>query len=136
MTRLLRSAFVICVTSLTLNAAPQLRLSTQTVGPVYVEAGSNAPSQPVNAFNLGDGSLNLSVAYSSATWVTASIGQLTTCSNGPAPSCIPITLNLNTSGLPVGTYTESLTLADPNAIDSPQTITVTVQVNGTPTNTI
>ena len=125
------SIILVCFSAATLAAAPQLRLSTTAVGPVYVETGANAPAQTINAFNIGDGSLNLSIT-SSASWLTGSIGSPTTCSNGPAPSCIPVNIALNVAGMALGTYTESLTLTDPNAIDSPQNVTVTVQVNGAP----
>lgn len=117
----------------TLTAAPQLRLSSTAIGPVYVESGSNAPAQTVNAFNIGDGSLNLSIT-SSASWLSGSSGAVTNCSGGPVTTCIPIQVAVATNTLAIGTYTESLTLTDPNAIDSPQTITVTVQVNGAPTS--
>ncbi len=115
----------------TLAAAPQLRLSNTAVGTIYVENGANAAAQTVNAFNVGNGALNLSV-ISSASWLSGTMGQPATCSGGPVTACIPIKISLNTSGLAVGTYTEWLTLTDPNAIDSPQNITVTVQVGGAP----
>ncbi len=131
-----RSVLFVCFSAATLAAAPQLRLSTTAVGPVYVESGANAPAQPaVNAFNIGDGSLNLSIT-SSATWLSGSLGAATTCTGGPVSPCIPVQIALATSGLAIGTYTESLTLTDPNAVDSPQSVTVTVQVNGAPTNAI
>jgi hypothetical protein len=71
--------FVLYLTSLTLLASPQLRLNSANVGPVVLENGVNAPVQTINAFNLGDGTLNLSVTSSSASWLTASVGQSTTC---------------------------------------------------------
>lgn len=126
---------IVCLSSVTLTAAPQLRLSANTVGPVYVENGVNAPAQTLNAFNIGDGSLNLAVTSSSASWLSGSVGQPTTCSGGPVAACIPININLNTAGLAIGNYSESLTLNDPNAIDSPQIVTVQVQVNGAPSST-
>ncbi len=119
---------------LTLIAQSQLRFSATTVGPIYVESGVNAPSQTVNAFNIGSGSLNLAVTSSTASWLSGSVGQPSTCSGGPVPACIPITLTLNTSGLAIGNYTGYLTLNDPNAIDSPQTLTVLLQVDGTPSS--
>lgn len=124
---------LVTMSAATLTAAPQLRLSTTAVGPVYVESGGSASAQTVNAFNIGDGSLNPSIA-SSASWLSGSLGALANCSGGPVTTCIPISVTMTTSGLPIGTYTESLTLTDPNAIDSPQNITVTVQVNGAPTS--
>ena len=124
---------LVCFSAATLTAAPQLRLSTTAVGPVYVESGASVPAQTINAFNIGDGSLNLSIS-SSATWLSGTIGTATTCTGGPVTPCIPIRIAAATTGLAIGTYTESITVNDPNAVDSPQNITVTVQVNGAPGN--
>src|SRR5215469_13932279 len=125
------SFFYLTFGALALSAAPQLRLSTTAVGPLSVGVGANAAAQSINAFNLGDGSLNMSVS-SSASWLSASIGASTNCPAGPVPTCLPISVSLSTNSLAIGTYTESITLTDPNAIDSPQTITVTVQIVGPP----
>jgi uncharacterized protein (TIGR03437 family) len=123
--------FLFCFSAATLAAAPQLRLSTSAVGPIYVMNGASVSAQTVNVFNIGDGSLNLSVT-SSASWLTGSLGASTNCISGPAPTCLPLRVSVNTASLAVGTYTEALTLTDPNAVDSPQSVTVTVQVNGAP----
>ncbi len=98
-----------------LTAAPQLRLSTAAVGPVFVTVGQNGPSQSVTARNTGDGSLSLSAA-ANVSWL--------------APSATAGTINiaLNTAALTRGTYTGVVTVSDPNAVDAPQTIAVTVQV--------
>lgn len=125
---------LVCFSAATLSAAsaaPQLRLSTSAVGPVYVESGAAAPAQTIDAFNIGSGSLNLSVS-SSASWLTGTVGNVTNCANGPAPTCQAVTIAINASGMTPGVYTGSLTLNAPNAIDSPQSVTVTVQVNGAP----
>jgi adhesin/invasin len=123
-----------CLSAVTLTAAPQLRLSSSTVGPIYVQAGSNGPAQSINAFNIGDGALNLTAASSNSSWLNGTVVGASTCSGGPVSPCIPVNIALNTAGLAIGSYTEYLTLADPNAIDAPQVVTVTVQVNGAPTN--
>jgi uncharacterized protein (TIGR03437 family) len=123
---------LVCLSSVTLSAAPQLRLSANTIGPIYVENGANAFPQTINAYNIGDGSLNLAVTSSTASWLSGSVGQPTTCSGLPVSLCIPINITLNTAGLAIGNYSESLTLNDPNAIDSPQIVTVQLQVNGAP----
>ncbi|HEY3835662.1 MAG TPA: hypothetical protein VGL72_03790, partial [Bryobacteraceae bacterium] len=119
----------------TLCAAPQLRLSTLTIGPLPIEMGSSPGPQTVNAFNVGDGALNLTASVS-APWLTATVLGPGTCSGGPVAACIPITIAMSTAGMLPGTYTENVTLSDPNSIDAPQTITVTVQVNGAPTTTL
>lgn len=105
-----------------------LRLVSSTVGPVSIATGSNGAAQTVEAFNAGDGSLNLSVS-SSVSWVAASIGAQRPCV-AQAGQCIPLQLTLNTSSLPAGMATGIVTVSDPNAVDAPQTITVTVQMGG------
>jgi uncharacterized protein (TIGR03437 family) len=102
---------------------------------LYVEGGGSVPTQTINAFNIGDGSLNLNIT-SSASWLSGSLLAATTCTGGPVTACIPIRVTASTTGLAIGTYTEFLTLTDPNAVDSPQNLTVTVQVNGAPTTAV
>ena len=119
------------LTATVLSAAPQLRLSTAAVGPLYVEVGAGIPTQTIDAFNIGDGSLNLSIT-SSASWLSGSASAPATCAGGPVAACIPIQIAVSTANLAIGTYTESLTIGTPNAIDSPQNVTVTVQINGAP----
>lgn len=112
-----------------LHAAPKLRLQSAAVGPVSITQGSNGPQQTVEAFNAGDGSLNLQLT-ASATWMTASVGAARACSLGQASSCLPVNIAFQTSGLARGTFTGIVTVRDPNALDAPQIITVTIQVGG------
>jgi uncharacterized protein (TIGR03437 family) len=110
------------------SAAPRLRLISSTVGPVSIAQGSNGGAQSVEAYNAADGSLNLSLA-SSVSWIAGSVGSQRTCSSRPG-ICTPLQFALNTSALPAGTATGIVTVSDPNAVDAPQTITVTVQIGG------
>ncbi len=114
----------------TLSAAPRLNLSANAIQTVYLSTGSNGPVQTVQAFNTGDGTLNLT-ATTSASWLSAAVGAKTACSQ-PGGSCYPISISLNTSSVPAGTFTEYVTVSDPNAIDSPQDISVTINTNGVP----
>lgn len=111
-----------------LVAAPKLRLTETAIGPVPVALGSNGPARTVEAYNAGDGTLSLSVS-SSASWASATVGAPRSCSRR-AGACLPIQVALNTAPLARGSYTSTLTLSDPNALDAPQTITVTVLVGG------
>ena len=110
-----------------LSAAPRLSLA-QTALMVSVAPGSNAAAQSVDAQNIGDGSLNLS-ASSSATWLSPTIGQPHSCAI--KGNCIPVQITIQSSSLAKGTYTGTVTVSDPKAIDSPQSITVTLYVGGT-----
>jgi uncharacterized protein (TIGR03437 family) len=113
-----------------LQAAPVLRLSSATVGPVSIAAGAAAPNQTVEAFNAGDGNLSLKLA-SSVAWISPSAGAPRAClATQAAATCIPLQFALDTARLPAGIQTGIVTVTDPNAVDAPQTITVTVQVGG------
>jgi uncharacterized protein (TIGR03437 family) len=111
-----------------LAAAPKLRLVETTIGPVSVAQGGTGPTRTVEAYNGGDGTLALSVS-SSAPWAVASVGASRNCS-ARAGSCIPIQVALNTASLARASYTATVTVSDPNALDAPQTITVTVLAGG------
>ena len=117
------------VSSTTAFAAPKLRLSTTTLGPISIAQGQNGKTQSLGAYNAGDASLNLSFA-SSVPWLTAQIGSNIPCSNNLALTCTGINVGLATSGLSKGTVTGTLRISDPNALDAPQDVTVTVQVGG------
>ena len=107
---------------------PILRLTTAAIGPLSVPLGSDGPEQTLEAFSVGEGSLELSVS-SNAPWLTATVGAARACANRSG-SCLPITIRLRTAALPRGTHTAALTVSDPRAWDAPQTVTVTVQMGG------
>jgi uncharacterized protein (TIGR03437 family) len=111
-----------------LSAAPRLRLVSSTVGPVSIAQGSNGSAQTVEAYNAADGSLNLSLT-SSVAWIAGSVGAPRACASRSG-TCTPLQFALNTAALPAGTATGIVTVSDPNAVDAPQTITVTVQIGG------
>src|SRR5260370_15170398 len=113
-----------------LTAAPKLRLTQTAVGPFVIAQGSNGPAtiqQPPCAYNAGDGALSLKLT-SSDTWLVPTLGAPTFCQSGPGSSLIQ--LGLQPSSLAKGSYTGFITVADPNALDSPQTIAVTVDIGG------
>src|SRR5207248_740407 len=113
-----------------LHAAPVLRLSSSTVGPISLAAAGATNTQVLEAFNAGDGNLALSFS-SSVPWVSASPGAPRTCRTlltAVGKTCSTIQLSINTTGLPQGLSTRILTVSDPNAVDAPQTVTVTVRI--------
>lgn len=111
-----------------LSAAPQLRLTTTAAGPYPIAASSNGTTRIVEAYNIGDGALSLT-ATSSASWLSVTVGGARSCSARPG-SCLPVTFTINASNLAIGTYTGVVTVSDPNALDAPQDITVTISVGG------
>jgi uncharacterized protein (TIGR03437 family) len=111
-----------------LSAAPKLRLDTTAIGPLPVALGTNAGSRTLIASNAGDALLNLSAA-SSAPWLTAAVQKAQSC-GALVGQCNPVSISFNTASLSKGTYTGTITISDPNAIDAPQSVTVTVIIGG------
>jgi uncharacterized protein (TIGR03437 family) len=121
----LASSGVLLLLASTGWAAPQLRLAQTAIGPLSVAQGANAGAQVVFANNIGDGNLNLRLT-SNVSWIQTTIGTPTACSLRGV--CLPLNLDLRTNSLAPGMYTGVVAVSDPNAIDAPQTIVVTVRV--------
>ncbi len=117
---------ILCLFTASLSATPRLSLTSSSVT-VPVVQGSNGPTQEIDAFNIGDGTLSLT-ASSSVTWLVPTVGSSQVC--GLRGGCYPIDIALNTTALATGIYTGTVTLTDPKALDSPQSIDVTVQIGG------
>lgn len=109
-----------------LSATPRLNLA-QTALTVSVAAGTNGATYTVDTFNVGTGSLSLQ-ASSSVPWMVPTVGPSQEC--GLRGGCYPVSIAFQTSSLAAGAYTGTITLTDPNALDSPQSIAVTAQVGG------
>jgi uncharacterized protein (TIGR03437 family) len=124
----LRAGLIVGFLAASLHAAPKLRLVSSTVGPLSITQGANGAMQTVEAYNAGTGTLSLS-ASSSVSWIVANVSTSRACT-GRTGTCIPIQLSLLTTSLAKGTYTGTVTISDPNAVDAPQTATVTVQMGG------
>jgi uncharacterized protein (TIGR03437 family) len=119
----MRHAIVFLLGAAALYATPQLRLSTSTVGPLNIAVGQNGVTQTVSTTNIGDGTLVLS-ASANVPWITANIAGTN------------VQIALSTSTLTQGIATGLVTVTAANAIDSPQTIAVTVQMGGGVPNAI
>ena len=109
-----------------LTAAPRLFLG-QTALVISVAPGANGPTQEIDSLNIGDGTLKLQLS-SSVSWLIPSLGPQHPCSL--RINCVPVEIALETSSLANGTYTGTIVVSDPNAVDAPQFITVTVHVGG------
>lgn len=109
-----------------LSAAPRLNL-VQNALTVSVPTGTNGPTYTIDTFNIGSGTLNMQ-ASSSVPWLVPTVGSSQVC--GLRGGCYPVSIAFQTASLAAGTYTGIITLSDPKAVDSPQTITVTALVGG------
>jgi uncharacterized protein (TIGR03437 family) len=114
-----------------LQAAPMLRLASSTVGPVQLASAGATNTQTLEAYNGGDGSLSLTFA-SSASWVTVAAGAPRNCvtvTPSNTKTCTPITFSINSSGLPQGLSTATVTVSgDSSTVDAPQTVVVLVRI--------
>src|SRR5579862_6488615 len=71
-----------------LQAAPMLRLVSSTVGPVQLATAGPTNTQVLEAYNAGDGALNVSLT-SSVPWITATLGAPRNCiTTSAAKSCL------------------------------------------------
>jgi uncharacterized protein (TIGR03437 family) len=113
----MRHLTAVLLSAMALYATPQLRLSTSTVGPLNIAVGASGTTQTVTTSNIGDGTLALS-ASANVPWIAATIAG----SN--------VQIALNTSTLAQGVATGLVTVTATGAIDSPQTIAVTVLMGG------
>ncbi len=104
-----------------------LRLVSSTVGPVQLATAGATNTQTLEAYNAGDGALNLS--FSSPAWITTTLGASRNCINtAAAKTCLPIQFAINSTGLPQGVSSGVVTVSDPNAVDSPQSVVVLVRI--------
>jgi len=96
---------------------PSIVLSSTQLQFSYITGGAPPATQRVTVSNGGDGSLSWS-ASANFPWIVA------------AASLSSLTLAIDPTGLAVGTYRGSVSVAAPGATNSPQTIAVTLTVAG------
>lgn len=113
----MRHLTAVLLSAMALYATPQLHLSTSTVGPLNIAVGANGTTQTVTTSNIGDGTLTLS-ASANVPWIAATIAGAN------------VQIALNTASLVQGVATGLVTVTAAGAIDSPQTIAVTVLMGG------
>jgi uncharacterized protein (TIGR03437 family) len=111
-------------------AAPTLRLAGADLRPVWIQQGSSGPTNVLfEAYNIGDGALNVQ-ARGSHPWLQPAVEAARPCSFDASKSCRPVRLGFNTGSLAPGAYRALVTVSDPEAVDAPQSVRLTVYVNG------
>ncbi len=139
---LLLSVFVVAAAS----GAPMLRLnipratvampdalqgSTGEHLPVWIPAGTDGPVNiAIEAWNAGDGNLALAVNGGTSDWLAPEPGGMAACSFDAARMCQAIRVLFEAANLPNGAYRGDVVVLDPNAVDSPQRVPVTIYVDG------
>ncbi len=126
---------VAVVLVVTKPAAPSIDISKDGLTFTAVAGGSSPPAQTFIIVNDGAGPLNWTAQTSTTSggnWLsaTASSGTIAVDKIGP-----PVSVSVNTSGLAAGQYYGSVNVADPNATDTPQTVSVALTVLAAATGT-
>jgi hypothetical protein len=92
-----------------------------------VTAGSNPASQTITLSNTGQATLNYSAAASmvgGGSWLSVTPASGAVAAGGNTT----LTVSINLTGLTAGTYTGTITVTDPDASNSPQTVSITLNV--------
>ena len=112
--------------SLLVEQEPRIGLSVSQVNfsPLF---GASPPAQGVTVFNSGQGVLEWQ-ATADANWVQLSPTSGTLGTVGGVGLAQTLTIGIDTDGLQVGTHQATVTISDPDASNSPRTISVTVTV--------
>jgi len=105
------------------QSPPQIWVSTSSLSFSAKEGGANPSSKSFSVKNSSEGTLSYSIS-DDASWL--SVSPSSGSSKGGTKSHAA---SINISGLSAGTYKATITISDPNASNSPQTISVTLTIN-------
>lgn len=107
---------------ITTEPPPEISVSPRELTFVASTGGANPAAQTIRIRNSGQQTLNYAIV-DDADWLDVSPKSGTSTGNEN-----PHTVSVNISGLAAGTYTGTITVTDPNAVNNPQTVGVTLQV--------
>jgi len=107
---------------------PTIWVNKQSLSFSSQQGGSNPSPQSIGIKNVGGGTLSYAVTWD-ASWL--SVSPSSGSSSGQENSH---TVSVNSSGLGQGTYNSMITITSRNAANSPQQVSVTLQVTAIPTN--
>ncbi len=99
--------------------------------PVWISAGTDGPTNiSIEAWNGGDGNLALGVNGGTSDWLAPELGGMAPCSFDSTRTCQEIRVLFEAASLPGGAYRGKVVVSDPNAVDAPQRVPVTLYVDG------
>ncbi len=109
-----------------ITGSPNIGLTSTSLAPES-EFGSDAPPQTFAVFNSGAGTLNYTIT-DNVSWLSVN-----PASGSAITEADLVTVIYDTDGLTNGTYHGTITITDGGATNNPETIAVTLKVNGQPT---
>lgn len=89
--------------------------------------GDKTPAQKFRISNKGEGTLD---------WVVSKEAAWLSCTPGSGAGPGNVTVSVDPTGLPAGSYTDTITISATDAVNSPQTVTVTLNVHKPNTSSI
>jgi len=101
---------------------PEISVTPRDVRFVASVGGSNPPAQTIRVKNSGQGTLSYTLGED-ASWLAVSPASGTSTGSENVHN-----LTVNTAGLGAGTYTAVLNVIDANAVNSPQTVNVILEI--------
>ena len=107
----------------TYTGIPIINKMPDLLSPVCA-AGNNAPGEKIYLYNGGNGILNYTISDGGCAWLECS-----PASGSSTGETDMVNVTYSTSGLPAGSYNATITISDPNAANTPQTIQVNLTVN-------
>jgi uncharacterized protein (TIGR03437 family) len=117
------------------GAGQSILVSESGLSFTALAGGPQPPAQSFTVSNGGSGSLTWSAQtqqvanpLSTATWLQITPGSGTSAAG---QSGVPVSVSVNTTGLPVGTYYGSINITSAGAGNSPQTVGVVLNVTST-----
>jgi len=108
--------------NITAQQSPQIWVSPSSLSSSAEVGGSNPPSQNIQIKNSGGQTLNYNIS-DNANWL--SVSPTSGSSNGSENTH---TVSLDITGLSTGAYNGTITISDSSASNSPQTVSVTLNV--------
>lgn len=119
---------------LNLSSLPRIGISPGSLA-FTTGVGTNPPNQPVTVSNTGGGTLGWSASSSVTTPPAGSWLSLSGTTNGSlasGASAPPFNAVVDVTGLAAGTYSGTISVAAAGSSNTPQTITVTLNVTSSP----
>ena len=109
--------------NLTISSAPAIGVAPNTLT-FSADEGSSPADQLLTVTNVGGGTLAWQAA-ADQTWV----GLSPSTGTGGAGQSQTVTVSVNSSGLGPGSYAATITITDPGASNTPQTVALTLAVS-------
>ena len=113
------------------NENPNGLLFQDSNTPVWISQGTDGPTDVFfEISNAGDGQVNPQVSAGYSSWLKPAVTGTQSCTFDSGKTCSFVQVLFETAQMSAGTYQGEVTVADNNAVDSPQRIPITIHIDG------